>query len=212
MSLPETPDYPETEATLLSEVNGNPYNALTNPKGLAKGGHRQNWNPAMNAVSTVAGWINGVLDFIAAAVDQVAEDAASAAAGSGTESSVADIRAGTSAQYLSIRRVYDAGAPVALTDAASIAWDIEAGINFDVTIGAAGRALANPTGKVANKSGILSVIQGSGGNKTITNWGTDYKWFGPQPSWPTSAGAVTMITYFVRANGEVWLTWGGNKT
>lgn len=209
MTIPATP---EDDITLVGEVNGNAYNASTNPRGMAEGGHRQNWAPAMNAIASIANWIASIAVYLTNLADQVAEDAASAAAGSGTESSVANIRSGASAQYLSIRRIYEANAPVALTDGASIAWNMADGINFEVTIGAAGRAMANPSNKVVGKSGILIVKQDATGGRSITTWGSDFMWVGDPPFWPTAANAESLITYIVRPSGKILLNFGGSTS
>lgn len=205
------PDFPTDEVALLAAVNGNPYNAVTNPKGLAAGGHRQNWNPAMNGAADVAGYMATVATFLDALADQVATDAASAAAGSGTEATAANIRAGLTAQYLSIRRSYEAMAPVALTDAATIAWDMADGVNFKVTIAAAGRALANPTNQVAGKSGLLSISQDATGGRTITSWGSHFVWIGGDILWPVAANAVSLVSYYVEASGKILLSFGGSS-
>ncbi|MBN9034044.1 MAG: hypothetical protein BGO05_27670 [Rhizobiales bacterium 63-7] len=205
------PTYPTSEATFAAALNSDPYDAESNPEGLGAGGHRQNFPEGMDAIVALANFVKLAGDYLDALADQVETDAASAAAGSGTEATVANIRAGLTAMYLSIRNVYSANAPVALTDAASIAWNMGSGINFDVTITASGRALANPSAKVIGKSGLLTVIQGTGGSKTITTWGSDYLWMGDQPTWPTVAGALTLIAYFVRPDGKVLLNWGGNS-
>ncbi|WP_312222558.1 hypothetical protein [Rhizobium rhizoryzae] len=204
------PDTPTDDITLLGAVNGNAYDAVTNPRGLARGGHRQNWAVAMNALAAVAGWVADVTSYLSGLADQVAADAASAAAGSGTESSTSSIRAGTSAQYLSVRRIYDASAFVTLTDASLIAWDMSTAINVEVTLAAAGRTLANPTNKVSGKSGIIVFKQDATGGRSVTTWGSDYVWMGEQPVWPTAANAETIVSYLVRSNGKVLLNFGGS--
>lgn len=205
------PTYPTSEAAFAAALNSDPYDAESNPEGLGAGGHRQNFPSGMDAIVALANFVNLAGAFVDALAAQVAEDAESAAEGSGTEATVANIRSGLTAMYLSIRRVYAASEPVALTDAASIAWDMATGINFDVTINAAGRSVANPTNKVPGKSGILTVIQGAGGNKTIASWGSDFVWIGDQPYWPATAGAETVISYVCRPSGKVHLNFGGSS-
>ena len=63
-----------------------------------------------------------------------------------------------------------------LTDAASIAWDMSAGNDAQVTI-TDDRGFAQPTGKPSSgqsQSGNLWVIQGSGGAHDITSWHADF--------------------------------------
>lgn len=200
------PNAPSEDIALLGQVNGNAYDAVTNPKGLARGGHRQNWASSMNALASVAAWVASVVTYITTLANQVAADAASAAAGSGTEATVANIRGGLSAFYLSIRRVYDAHAPVALTDATLISWDIASGINFDLVLAAAGRGLANPSNKVVGKSGVVRIYQDATGGRTITSYGSDYVWIGGEPAWPATAGAWVVIAYTCLSNGKVELS------
>lgn len=206
------PDTPTDDITLLGAVNGNAYDAVTNPRGLARGGHRQNWAVAMNALASVATWAANLTEYMSDLASQVAADAASAAAGSGTESSTSSIRAGTSAQYLSVRRIYEAAAFVALTDAGSIAWDMANAINVEVTLGAAGRTLANPTNKVSGKSGVIVFKQDATGGRSVTTWGSDYVWMGEQPVWPTVANAETIVSYLVNSSGKVLLNFGGSTS
>lgn len=203
------PEEPSTAIDLLSRVNGNPYRIPENPYGMAKGGHKVRWTPAANAIAAVSNWVSSVVSWMSATASQVAADAASAAEGSGTEATVTNIRSGLTAMYLSIRRIYAANDPVALTDAASIAWDMSAGINFKMTLGAAGRALANPSNQVAGKSGIVIFTQNGSGTGTITSYGANIVWIGGQPDWPTTPGAKVVVAYFVEANGTVLMSPAG---
>lgn len=204
------PEYPSAEADWLSQVNSNDFDAEANPTGMAAGGHRQNFPLASQYIAILALYCSLLGSYLDELAAQVETDAASAAAGSGTEATISNIWAALTAEYLSIRRIYAANVPVALTDASSIAWDMAAGINFKVTLGAAGRTLANPTNQVAGKSGFINVFQDATGGRTITTWGTHYKWIGDQPTWPTTPGARTKIAYFVNAVGDVELAFAGN--
>src|SRR5690606_8991041 len=160
------------------------------------GGHIPNWPQAMNDTATSTTYQAAVASFLAALAEQVALDAASAEAGSGTEATVSNIRAiANVAHYVSMRNVAAANVPVAVTDAATIAWDMGTGINFTVTLGAAGRALANPTNQIAGKSGFIDFVQDGTGGRSVTTWGNNFKWFGPKPDWPTAAGAITKVVY-----------------
>lgn len=205
------PAYPTDEAAFAAALNSDPYDSESNPEGLGAGGHRQNFPAGMDAIVALANFVNLAGAFIQPLAEQVSEDAQSAAAGSGTEASVAEILAGLAAHYLSIRRVYAANVPVALTDGATINWDMAAAINVKVTLSAAGRTLANPTNKVPGKSGILRVIQDATGGRTITTYGSDYIWIGGEPAWPTTPGARSLIAYFVGDDGKVELTFAGSS-
>ena len=205
------PEFPTTEAALVQLYTPNPYNASTEPYGMAQGGHRVNWIPALTAIGVLADYFGLSVTEIETVAAQIAIDAAAAAAGSGTEASVANIRAAADiAHYISMRRAVAAQVPVALTDGTTIAWDMDTGINFSVTIGAAGRTLANPTNQIAGKNGFINVAQTAGG-ESITTWGDDFVWLGDEPFWPTAAGAVTKIAYFVRtADSRIELAFAGN--
>ena len=205
------PTYPTDAASFLAQLNSDPYDASSNPFGLGAGGHRQLFPESQDALVALAQFVNLAGTDIEALAAQVATDAASAAAGSGTEATVANIRSGASASYLTIRRIYEANAPVSLTDASTIAWDMSAGINFKVTLGASGRTLANPTNQVAGKSGLLVVSQDATGGRSISSFGSNIIWIGGTPAWPTASNAKTIISYFVEANGTVLLTPGGSS-
>lgn len=205
------PVFPADEAAFLDGLNSEPFDPSTNPKGLDDGGHITLFPEAMTSIADLANYFAALGVALQTLADQTAEDAASAAAGSGTEATVPNVRAGLSAFYLSIRRVYEANAPVVLADAGNIAWDMSQGINFKLTLGAAGRALANPTNQVAGKSGLLIVSQDATGGRSITAYGNNLIWIGGEPGWPTTPNAKTVISYFVEANGTVLLSAGGSS-
>lgn len=78
--------------------------------------------------------------------------------------SVADYLAGTAGNLLdpSIRAALN---PVALTDAATIAWNLSAGVDFEVSI-AGNRTLDNPSGFVYRQTGVIAVTA-SGAQRTL---------------------------------------------
>lgn len=199
MSLPV---YPTDDAATIS---------ATSSEDMINGGHRTRFFPLLDAVLALATYVKAAGEFLVGLADQVSEDAASAAAGSGTEASVANIRAGADvAHYLSMRRVASANVPVALTDTASIAWDMASGINFSVVLGG-NRTLANPTNLVPGMSGFLNVVQDSTGGRSITAYGNQYVWIGPKPNFPAGPGARTKLVYFVTSGSEVELAFAGNS-
>lgn len=203
------PTFPTIEVAFLQSLNGNPYNASSNPYGMDEGGHIILWSPAMNYMATTAQYAGDAVTFISGLAEQVAEDAASAAAGSGTEAAVSDIRAGADAEYISIRRILAAMAPVAITFATPLAWDVATGINFTATL-TADTTLPNPTNAIAGKSGFIDVVQGGAGGFEITSFGTGYKWFGPLPSWSVEPGSISKLTYFCKSSSEIHLAYAGN--
>lgn len=92
---------------------------------------------------------------------------------------------------------------VSLTDGATIALDLNAGINFTVTI-AGNRAFANPTNQVAGKEGILRVKQDAIGGRSLS-WGNQYVFEGDAPVLNDDPDAITVIPYHVESVGSVLL-------
>ena len=102
-----------------------------------------------------------------------------------------------------------AGTPVALTDAASVAVDLSLSNNFTLLctsgVGAT-RALANPTNAVAGQTGLITVTQSSGGGNALT-FSSNYKFAGGSgkaPSLTTGTGsAVDVLPYSVKSATEI---------
>lgn len=87
------------------------------------------------------------------------------------------------------------GPEAALTDGASIAWDLSTQQAAHVTLGG-NRTLANPSNMAAGGSYALKVIQDGTGNRTLS-YGSAYKWpSGTAPVLSTSAGAVDILTFY----------------
>jgi hypothetical protein len=90
---------------------------------------------------------------------------------------------------------------IALTDAATVAWNMALGFNFVLTATAgigATRALGNPTNAVVGQSGYLRYVQSSGGSNALT-YGSQYQAAGgvASLSLTTTASAVNILTYRV---------------
>jgi len=96
-----------------------------------------------------------------------------------------------------------ASAPVALTDAATIAMNCSLGSYFSVTLGATGRTLtpANPApGQVV----LLEVKQDATGSRTITTW-TNVTWAaGTAPTLTITANAVDIVRLTWNATAGKW--------
>lgn len=91
-------------------------------------------------------------------------------------------------------RGVQSGAEVALTDAASIALDLDSGVNFNVTLGG-DRTLANPTNGDIGQSGRIRVIQDATGSRTLS-FGTQYEFAGgTEPTLSTAANAEDVLVY-----------------
>jgi hypothetical protein len=87
---------------------------------------------------------------------------------------------------------------IALTDAATIAWDTTTGQVATFTFVSTNRTVGAPTGLVSGAFYALAVIQNSGSN-TLT-WNTIFKW--PSGTAPTLSTAASAKDYFVfRSDG-----------
>lgn len=88
----------------------------------------------------------------------------------------------------------DFGTTVALTDGASVAWDLDAAPLAKVTLGG-NRTLSNPTNMHDGGSYILRITQDGTGTRTLA-YGSAYKWpGGTDPVLSTAAGAIDIITF-----------------
>ncbi len=205
------PTFPTEAVALLAALNGGVFDSIANPYGMDDGGHIPNWPPAMNEMAEVANYFSALGTYLQALADQVSLDAGSAEAGSGTEASIATIRAVADvAHYVSMRRIAEANKLVAITFASpSTSWDMAAGINRELIL-EGNTTLANPTNQAEGKTGLLVIKQDATGGRAITSWGSNFAWFGGQPTWPVTPNAETLISYMVRASGKIYLNWGGN--
>ncbi len=124
------------------------------------------------------------------------------------EASTAEMLANTAARLVSVQAMWASMVPVALVDAATIAVNLAAGINFTVTV-TANRILGNPTNVKPGQQGSIFVTQGGAGG-FVLSFGSAYV---PDdlinyPSLNTAAGSVTELRYKVAADGKVRL-YGG---
>lgn len=89
-----------------------------------------------------------------------------------------------------------------LTDAVTISWPMDLGVNAKVTLGG-NRNMANPTGENPGQFGQLRVLQDVTGGRTIT-WGTAYQFTGGDDGRPDpTASSTTLFRYWVRAGDDV---------
>lgn len=120
------------------------------------------------------------------------------------ETTAAQFQANTAGKALSTDKVWSAAAPVTLTDASTVTPDFSAGFDFIWTIGATGRTLANPTSPKAGQKGVLYIVQDGTGSRTITTWGSQYKFAGgTKPTLSTAAGSIDVISYCCKSTTEV---------
>lgn len=113
----------------------------------------------------------------------------------------AAIRVGASASAITPTDLFAALAEVALTDAATIAVDMETFINASVTLGG-NRTLGNPTNAKPGQGGTIRVIQDGTGGWTLA-FGANWKRPGGAPVLSTAAGAEDDIAYYVQATGRI---------
>jgi hypothetical protein len=91
-----------------------------------------------------------------------------------------------------------------LSDAATVTPDFATSDNFSWTLGAAGRTLANPVNPTVGQSGVIFLIQDATGGRTITSWGSSFKFpGGTTPTLSTAGYALDVLTYFVRASNSI---------
>jgi hypothetical protein len=108
----------------------------------------------------------------------------------------AEYLANTANKTLDTDGVWGAAPPVTLTDGATVTPDFNLGINFKWTLGAVGRTLA--TNIKVGQSGVIFLVQDGTGSRTITTWGSYYKFpGGTKPTLTTAANAIDAIAYTV---------------
>ena len=92
--------------------------------------------------------------------------------------------------------------PSTLTDAASIAVDLNDGNNFIVTLGG-NRTLENPSNPTIGQTGQIYVIQDGTGSRTLA-YASNWKFSGgTAPTLTTDANAIDLLVYNVRAADKI---------
>ena len=126
------------------------------------------------------------------------------------EGTAAEYRQNTSGKALSTDKVWSAAAThETMTDAATVTPDFDY-FDHDWTIGATGRTLANPTHIKVGQKGTIHITQDGGGSKTITTYGSYYKFpGGVKPTLSIAAGARDRITYDVKSATEIHCFFAG---
>jgi hypothetical protein len=101
--------------------------------------------------------------------------------------------------------IWAGAAPVALTDAAPIVWDLSAGSNFAVTLNVAGgtRILSFPLNPKPGQTGWIDISQDGTGNRALT-YAANIKFQNKTaPVLSTAAGAIDTLFYFVKAAADL---------
>ena len=97
------------------------------------------------------------------------------------------------------------GAITTLTDAATIAVDMDDNNNFKVTLGGS-RTLGNPTNVVPGQTGFIEVIQDGTGSRTLS-YGSNYRFVGGSaPTLTTTASAKDVLAYAVLSDDKIMIT------
>ena len=117
-----------------------------------------------------------------------------------------EYRSKTASRVVDIATAYAAAALVTLTDAATVAVDLNTGINFVLTatsgIGAT-RAMGNPTNPTVGQSGVIVFIQDGTGSRALT-WGANFDFAGgTAPTASTAANAIDIFSYWVRSSTSI---------
>ena len=108
----------------------------------------------------------------------------------------------TSISVTEVKAVRGIMPPSTLTDASGIAVDLSNGNNFVVTLGG-NRTLNNPTNIVVGQTGQIYVIQDGTGSRTLS-YGSYWKFSGgTAPTLTTTANAVDLLVYNVRAADKI---------
>lgn len=89
------------------------------------------------------------------------------------------------------------GTITTLTDGATITPDFSASNNFTLTLAGTGRTFDNPTNITAGQSGVIIINQDGTGSRTITTWGSYFKWAGgTAPTLSTGANDLDVLSYY----------------
>lgn len=121
------------------------------------------------------------------------------------EASSSEYRNNTADRILTTDQVWTAAGLVTLTDAATVAVDLDTGINFEVTL-AGNRTLGNPTNTQVGQAGIIIVNQDGTGSRTLA-YGANWEFpGGAAPTLTTTASAKDILFYFVQTATSILVT------
>lgn len=120
-----------------------------------------------------------------------------------TEASNASIWQGDdSDKVLTPRRLYSSNEEIAVAYAAAITLDFDTGLNFGIAALTGNLTLNNPTNTKSGQSGFIFIPQDATGNRTLT-LGNKFKFIGGVPVLSVTPNAIDVISYYVRANGDL---------
>lgn len=126
------------------------------------------------------------------------------------KASDANVRAAVSNKVLTSDHLESAAALVALTDAATVALDWDAGVNFSLTLGG-NRTLGNPTNGQPGTWRTIYITQDGTGSRTLA-YGNQYKFPGDiEPVLATAAAAEDLLTIYCVTATKFYLFHGGDE-
>jgi hypothetical protein len=117
------------------------------------------------------------------------------------EATSTQVRTGTAGVAISPSVRNAANAPVTLTDAATVAIDMNAGLVFQLTLGG-NRTMGQPTNQKVGQSGQFVILQDGTGGRTLA-WHADFKFSGGTPVIPPAANAWCVVAYYIRAANDI---------
>lgn len=122
---------------------------------------------------------------------------------SSVEATATEIRNGSGSKFVSPDKYIDSCAPVALTDATTVAIDWDAGLNLTVTL-AGNRILGFPTNLNPGTWRRLEITQDATGSRTLDLTTTGYYAArGTAPTISTTANAVDVLYLYCRTSSIV---------
>jgi len=97
------------------------------------------------------------------------------------------------------------GAITTLTDASTIAVDLDDNCHYKVTLGG-NRTLGNPTNAVEGQTGFIEVIQDGTGSRTLS-FSSNYRFVGGSaPTLTTAASSKDVLAYAVLSDEKIMIT------
>lgn len=118
------------------------------------------------------------------------------------ETTSAQFRADVAGKVLTTDKVWGAAASVALSPGATVAVDLNSGLNFTLAMGG-NYTLSNPTNGKDGQSGKIEITQDATGTRTLA-YGTNWLFAGgSDPILSTPANSRDVLFYEVLADGKI---------